>query len=95
MFLYIRFSAKRSTSYYTTQQAALGDVNGYIEEMVSGQKVVKVFNHEPANLRVFQAKNEALRQGGHRGPELRRHHGAGGGQHFLYQLRHCGGWWAA
>ncbi len=43
MFLYIRFSAKRSTSYYTTQQAALGDVNGYIEEMVSGQKVVKVF----------------------------------------------------
>ena len=64
MFLYIRFSAKRSTSYYTTQQAALGDVNGYIEEMVSGQKVVKVFNHEPANLRVFQAKNEALRQAG-------------------------------
>ena len=32
--------------------------------MVSGQKVVKVFNHEPANLRVFQAKNEALRQAG-------------------------------
>ena len=47
-----------------SQQAALGDVNGYIEEMVSGQKVVKVFNHEPANLRVFQAKNEALRQAG-------------------------------
>ena len=64
MFLYIRFSAKRSTSYYTTQQAALGDVNGYIEEMVSGQKVVKVFNHEPANLRTFNEKNETLRKAG-------------------------------
>ena len=64
MFLYIRFSAKRSTAYYTTQQAALGDVNGYIEEMVSGQKVVKVFNHEPANLRTFNEKNEVLRKAG-------------------------------
>ena len=64
MFLYIRFSAKRSTAYYTTQQAALGDVNGYIEEMVSGQKVVKVFNHEPANLAAFDVKNERLRQAG-------------------------------
>ena len=64
MFLYIRFSAGRSTSYYTTQQAALGDVNGYIEEMVSGQKVVKVFNHEPENLRVFGEKNEVLRKAG-------------------------------
>ena len=64
MFLYIRFSAKRSTAYYTTQQAALGDVNGYIEEMVSGQKVVKVFNHEPANLRIFNEKNEVLRKAG-------------------------------
>ena len=64
MFLYIRFSARRSTSYYTTQQAALGDVNGYIEEMVSGQKVVKVFNHEPANLRTFNEKNETLRKAG-------------------------------
>ena len=64
MFLYIRFSAGRSTSYYTAQQAALGDVNGYIEEMVSGQKVVKVFNHEPENLRVFGEKNEVLRKAG-------------------------------
>ena len=64
MFLYIRFSAKRSTAYYTAQQAALGDVNGYIEEMVSGQKVVKVFNHEPANLAAFDVKNERLRQAG-------------------------------
>ena len=64
MFLYIRFSARRSAAYYAAQQAALGDVNGYIEEMVSGQKVVKVFNHEPANLAAFDTKNERLRQAG-------------------------------
>ena len=64
MFLYIRFSARRSTAFYTDQQAALGDVNGYIEEMVSGQKIIKVFNHEPANLRVFLDKNETLRKAG-------------------------------
>ena len=55
MFLYIRFSAKRSTAYYTTQQAALGDVNGYIEEMVSGQKVVKVFNHAGTGAQSYAA----------------------------------------
>ena len=64
MFLYIRFSARRSTAFYTSQQAALGDVNGYIEEMVSGQKVVKVFNHEPQNLQTFLDKNETLRKAG-------------------------------
>ena len=64
MFLYIRFSGKRSKAYYKKQQAALGDLDGYIEEMVAGQKVVKVFNHETANLRVFREKNEALRKAG-------------------------------
>ncbi len=64
MFLYIRFSGKRSKAYYNKQQAALGDLDGYIEEMVAGQKVVKVFNHETANLRIFREKNEALRKAG-------------------------------
>ena len=64
MFLYIRFSARRSTSYYTVQQAAIGDVNGYIEEMVAGQKIIKVFNHEAENKRGFSARNEALRKAG-------------------------------
>ena len=64
MFLYIRFSARRSTSYYTTQQAAIGDVNGYIEEMVAGQKIIKVFNHEAENKRGFSVRNEALRKAG-------------------------------
>ena len=64
MFFYIRFSGKRSKSYYTRQQASLGDLDGYIEEMVNGQKVVKVFNHEAANLTRFREKNEALRKAG-------------------------------
>lgn len=64
MFLYIRFSGKRSKAYYTRQQKSLGDLDGYIEEMVNGQKVVKVFNHESDNLEVFRAKNEALRKAG-------------------------------
>ena len=64
MFLYIRYSGKRSKAYYRTQQASLGDLDGYIEEMVAGQKVVKVFNHEGENLRRFREKNEALRRAG-------------------------------
>ncbi len=64
MFFYIRFSGKRSKSYYTRQQASLGELDGYIQEMVNGQKVVKVFNHEQANLKVFRQKNEALRLAG-------------------------------
>ena len=64
MFLYIRYSGKRSKAYYQKQQSHLGDLDGYIEEMVAGQKVVKVFNHEEENLRRFRKKNEALRQAG-------------------------------
>ncbi len=64
MFLYVRFSGRRSKAYYTRQQACLGDLDGYIEEMVNGQKVVKVFNHEQANIEAFRAKNEALRRAG-------------------------------
>ena len=64
MFLYIRFSGKHSKAYYTRQQACLGDLDGYIEEITNGQKVVKVFNHEQASLDTFREKNEALRRAG-------------------------------
>lgn len=64
MFLYIRFSGKRSKKYYARQQESLGDLDGYIEEMIAGQKVVKVFNHEQAGLEKFREKNEALRRAG-------------------------------
>ena len=64
MFAYIRFSSRRSKAYFTRQQACLGDLDGYIQEMVNGQKVVQVFNHEQASLAAFDEKNEALRRAG-------------------------------
>ena len=53
--------AKHSSKYYTGQQAALGAVNGYIEETVSGQKVVKVFNHEDTCVEEFSLLNNDMR----------------------------------
>ena len=53
--------AKRSSKYYGGQQAALGSVNGYIEETVTGQKVVKVFNHEKDCVEEFEMINDDLR----------------------------------
>lgn len=64
MFLYVRYSGKKSGSYYQSQQAYLGDLDGYIQEMIHGQKVVKVFNHESVNLEEFSVKNDRLRQAG-------------------------------
>ena len=64
MFLYIRYSTNRSKFYFLRQQEALGDLDGYIEEMTAGQKVVKVFNHEAENLEGFRKRNERLREAG-------------------------------
>ncbi len=52
--------AKRSRRYFSAQQAALGAMNGYIEEMVSGQKVIKVFCHEASCKEEFGLLNEDL-----------------------------------
>ena len=56
----------RSRQYFAAQQKALGEVNGYIEEMIEGQKVIKVFNHESAAKEGFDQRNEAYRQAGTR-----------------------------
>ncbi|MBR6704207.1 MAG: ABC transporter ATP-binding protein [Lachnospiraceae bacterium] len=53
--------ANRSRRYYRSQQAALGAVNGYIEETITGQKVVKVFNHEETCCEEFGELNDDLR----------------------------------
>ena len=58
----VRFVASRSAKYYTAQQSALGAVNGYIEESVTGQKVVKVFNHESACVEEFELLNNDMRE---------------------------------
>ena len=52
---------KLSRKYYAAQQSALGAVNGYIEETVTGQKVVKVFNHEECCVEEFSALNDDMR----------------------------------
>ncbi len=49
-----------SAKYFLRQQMAIGKTEGYIEEMMNGQKVVKVFSHEAASVRDFDALNEAL-----------------------------------
>ena len=64
MFWYIKFSGKRSKGYYTKQQNSLGELNGYIEELITGQKVVKVFHHEEESFTEFCKKNEELRKAG-------------------------------
>lgn len=64
MFWYMKFSGAKSKVFYAKQQQSLGGLGGYIEEMVSGQKVVKVFNHEQASLQKFLEKNEKLRKEG-------------------------------
>ena len=56
----VKSIAGKSSVYFIKQQQNIGDVNGYIEEMINGQKVVKVFCHEDEAKAVFDQKNEAL-----------------------------------
>lgn len=52
--------ASKSGKYYAAQQKTLGDVNGYIEEMINGQRVIKVFTHEEKSEKDFGVLNENL-----------------------------------
>ena len=52
--------ASKSGKYYAAQQKTLGDVNGYIEEMINGQRVIKVFTHEEKSEKDFAVLNENL-----------------------------------
>ncbi len=58
----IKAITKRSAAGFKAQQAAIGATNGYLEEMIEGQKVVKVFCHEETVNREFDALNEQLRE---------------------------------
>lgn len=62
MFLSAGFIVKKSKKYFQAQQQKMGDVNGYIEEMISGQKVIKVFGHEKKVEADFDTLNQDLRQ---------------------------------
>lgn len=61
MLLYIQHNGKISKKYFAEQQKNLGKINSYVEEMVAGQKVEKIFNHETQNFEKFCELNEKLR----------------------------------
>ncbi|AMV63383.1 Lipid A export ATP-binding/permease protein MsbA [Pediococcus damnosus] len=58
----VRKLSSKSSYYFRMQQKALGNIDGYIEEMLNGQKVIKVFSHEDQAKAGFDKRNEALRQ---------------------------------
>lgn len=60
MFMLTKFFASHSGRHFVQQQIQLGKTNGYVEEMVAGQKVVKVFNYEERNIEGFTKVNDAL-----------------------------------
>lgn len=60
MFLSAKLIVKKSSKYFKGQQGALGKLNGYSEEMISGQKVIKVFGYEEANIENFDILNKDL-----------------------------------
>lgn len=62
MFTTIKFITGKSSRYFVKQQISLGDINGYIEEMIGGQKVVKVFCHEEKAKEAFDKHNDELRK---------------------------------
>lgn len=55
---------KRSAKAFRENQKCVGELNGFIEEMIEGQKVIKVFNHEPKAIAQFEALSENLRKAG-------------------------------
>ncbi len=55
-----RFVARKSSKHFINQQQALGEVNGFIEEMLNGQKVIKVFTHEERAKEDFDKLNDKL-----------------------------------
>jgi len=62
MFIFIKYNGKRSKKYYHRQQKELGNINGFVQEMMAGQKVEKVFNHEQENFEKFCEMNESFRK---------------------------------
>ena len=62
MFIFIKYNGKRSKKYYHRQQKELGNINGFVQEMMAGQKVEKVFNHEQKNFEKFCEMNESFRK---------------------------------
>lgn len=61
MLFAVKKISSKSSTYFQKTQKSVGEVNGYIEEMIEGQKVIKVFNHEDNVMMDFEKLNEELR----------------------------------
>jgi len=64
IFQLIKLIGKKSAKAFRQNQKSVGELNGFVEEMIEGQKVVKVFNHEPKAQKDFAGLNENLRKAG-------------------------------
>ncbi|MCL2882580.1 MAG: ABC transporter ATP-binding protein/permease, partial [Coriobacteriia bacterium] len=62
----VRWVQVHSSRHFTVQQEALGKLDGYIEEMIQGQRVVKVFNHQKRSQESFDEHNDVLRESAYR-----------------------------
>lgn len=65
--VYVNYATGKSRDFYREQQRNLGSLNGFLEEITGGQKVVKVFNHEEQLLSEFDAYNTELRKSAEKG----------------------------
>ena len=92
MLLIIRAMGSKSGKYFRAQQKALGAANGFIEETIEGQKVVKIFNHEEKVLAEFGELNDGLQHAGDVCEHVCERPDAHHGQLLAHRLRsHCGG----
>jgi ATP-binding cassette subfamily B multidrug efflux pump len=65
MFLGMKWITKRTGKFFKEQQRSLGDLNGFIEETISGQRIVKTFSREQKIIEDFKVKNDNLRESGY------------------------------
>ncbi|MCP3030933.1 ABC transporter ATP-binding protein/permease [Halobacillus sp. A1] len=65
MYFGMKWITKRTGRYFKEQQKHLGEVNGYVEEMFSGQMIISMFSREDRVIKEFETKNEALKASGY------------------------------
>ena len=65
MFMGMKWITSRTGRLYKEQQRRLGEMNGYIEETISGQKIIKSFSQEPKVIEEFRVKNKQLKESGY------------------------------
>ena len=66
MIFFVKTIGSKSSTNFLKQQVDLSKINGYIEEMIEGQKVIKVFNHEEETIKGFDVLNSAMRESNYR-----------------------------